>query len=287
MNSKRERRKIVRIGVAQYAITGDDSQAHRDRALARIDDLGGQGCDVAALPELCTTHYFPSERDEQAFDLAIRVDDPFVESAGRLARKHAMDILLPIFEEAGDGLHYNSVVWLRADGALGGVYRKTHVPAVRSFEKYYFRPGSDLSPFDAQWGRFGCLLCQDRFFPEASRVLALRGARIIFILNASADYAGFAQTWEPINRTRACENACFLVAVNRCGAEGDIAFFGHSLVIGPDGATVAEAGAGEQLLVTEIDTEEVRRIRNSMQMYRDYRSDLYGDIVDFPDMDDA
>lgn len=287
MNRNPNRKQLVRIGVAQYAVTGDDTQRNQADVLSRIEELGKSGCNVAALPELCATRYFPIERDERAFELAIRTDDPFVRSAGHLAREHVMDVLLPIFEEAGDGVYYNSVAWLRSDGSLGGVYRKTHVPAVRSFEKYYFRPGSELAPFDAAWGRFGCLLCQDRFFPETSRVLALRGARIIFILNASADYAGFAGTWEPINRTRACENGCFVVAVNRTGTQGEIEFFGNSLVISPDGSIVKAAGKDEGMLVADIDPGEIRKFRNSIQMYRDYRPDLYGDIVGFTDMHDA
>lgn len=286
MNQTGDHEKLVRIGIAQYAITGSDTERNQADVLARIEQLGEMGCNVIALPELCATSYFPAEWDKRAFSLAIRSDDPFVRSAGQVAKEHMMDVLLPIFEEAGDGVYYNSVVHLRADGSLGGVYRKTHVPAVRSFEKYYFRPGPELAPFDAVWGRFGCLLCQDRFFPEASRVLALRGARIIFVLNASADYAGFAETWEPICRTRAYENGCFVVAVNRTGKEGDIEFFGNSLVISPDGSVVKSAGVGEEMLVVDVDPGEVRRFRNSIQMYRDYRPDLYGDIVDFCDMND-
>lgn len=287
MKRDTDNKQLVRIGIAQYAVAGDDMQRNQADVLARIDELGKAACNVAALPELCATRYFPAERDESAFAQAIRIDDPFVSSAAALARDHAMDVLLPIFEEAGDGVYYNSVVRLRADGAVGGIYRKTHVPAVRSFEKYYFRPGDQLKPFTASWGRFGCLLCQDRFFPEAARVLALRGARILFILNASADYAGFAETWEPIHRTRAYENGCFVIAVNRTGEQGDISFFGNSLIVSPDGTVVRAAGTNEELLVADIDPDEVRRFRNSLQMYRDYRPDLYGDIAEFSDMHDA
>ena len=276
----------ARIGIAQYAIPDGDACRNEARVLDHVERLCAMDCDVIALPELCLTPYFPAARDESAFSLARATDDPFVRSVAALAHQHATDILLPIFEDAGGAVYYNTVLHFGRDGRLSGRYRKTHVPAVRSFEKYYFRPGAALAPLTATWGTFGCLLCQDRFFPEASRILALSGARIIFTLNASADYAGFAEMWLPIHQTRAYENGCFVVAVNRTGQEGENRFFGQSVVIGPDGSVLASAGADESAFVTEIDLDEVRTFRNSIQMYRDYRPEIYGRIASFEDMHD-
>lgn len=281
--------ETIRVGIAQYAVAdaGRDGVHHEEKAIDFISRLGEMNCDVIALPELCTTTYFPAQRDEKAFSLAKKSSDPFIERVARLAFEYQAEILLPIFEEAGDGVYYNSVFHIGRNGDIADRYRKTHVPAVRSFEKYYFRPGSGIEPFQADWGRFGCLLCQDRFFPEASRVLALKGAQIIFLLNASADYARFAETWEPICITRACENGCFVVAVNRCGTEGASRFFGRSMVVGPDGRVLQSANEAEATIVAEIDLNEVRRFRHMLQMYRDYRPELYQAIVSFSDMNDA
>ncbi len=280
---------MVRVGIAQYALAdaGKDGVHNEERVVDFISRLGTMNCDVIALPELCTTAYFPAERDEKAFSLARKSNDPFIERVARLAVEYQAEILLPIFEEAGGGVYYNSVFYIGRNGDIAGRYRKTHVPAVRSFEKYYFRPGSVIEPFRADWGCFGSLLCQDRFFPEASRVLALKGAQIIFLLNASADYARFAETWEPICIARAYENGCFVVAVNRCGMEGANRFFGRSMVAGPDGRVLQSASEDEATIVAEIDLNEVRKFRHMLQMYRDYRPELYQAIVSFSDMDDA
>ena len=103
-------------------------------------------------------------------------------------------------------------------------------------------------------------------------------------MNASADYAGFAEMWAPILRTRAHENGCFVVAVNRTGEEGGNRFFGNSLVIAPDGTVVESADADECVFAAEVDLGDVREYRNSMHMYRDYRPELYGPIVSFSGM---
>ena len=280
--------QTVRVGIAQYAIptSGDRPVHHEQKVLDAVSGLGKSHCDVIALPELCTTAYFPAGQDENAFSLAKGVDDPFVRRVADLASAHGTDILLPIFEDAGEGVCYNSVLFVSRTGEIAGRYRKIHVPAVRSFEKYYFRPGSRIPSFRAVWGDFGCLLCQDRFFPEASRVLALQGACVIFILNASADYARFAETWEAVNVTRAYENGCFVVAVNRCGTEGEIRFFGDSMILAPDGRVIERADDNEASIVTDIDLGEVRRFRHTLQMYRDYRPELYQPIVTFTGMND-
>lgn len=278
----------VRIGIAQYTLPweGKDLVHHEGKVADFISDLGARQCDVIALPELCTTPYFPVEQKEEVFSLAMKADAPFVMRVMRMASEYRSDILLPVFEDAGAGVYYNSVFHLDRNGRLAGRYRKTHVPAVRSVEKYYFRPGAEIGVFEAGWGRFGCLLCQDRFFPEASRVLALQGASVIFVLNASADYARFAETWEPICVTRAYENGCFLVAVNRCGTQGQVKFFGRSMVVAPDGQILDVASDEEVVMVTDIDLREVRRFRHTLQMYRDYRPELYGAIGSFSGMED-
>lgn len=276
---------VLRIGLAQTASLPGDPAGTERHVLDAIDALAEQQVNLLVLPELCSSEYFPVRRDEQHFRLAKREGDAFTGAVAERARNHGCTVLLPVFEQAGNGVYYNSVLCIGPDGTVRDRYRKTHVPAVRSFEKYYFRPGNRISPLFGSGLPLGCLICQDRFFPEASRLLALQGASLLVIVNASADYANFRQTWEAINRTRAYETGCFVIAVNRCGLEGDVRFFGQSMVVAPSGEVIAEAGSDETNLICTIDLAETTRWRHVLQMYRDYRSELYGGLSQLEPMD--
>lgn len=281
MSSQADGAAMLRVGIAQYAAVPDDPRATEARALAAIDQLAAQAATLAVLPELCASQYFPVTRDEVFFSLAKAPDDPFIQAACARARQHAMAVLLPVFERATEGVYYNSVLAISTDGQIVDRYRKTHIPAVKSFEKYYFRPGASLRPLRGLPGPIGCLICQDRFFPEAAREHALQGARVLVMVNASADYAGFSRTWAPVNQARAYENGCYVIATNRCGDEGATHFFGRSMVVAPGGDILAEAGAGPVSLVADIDLGETARWRHRLQMYRDYRPELYRTISRF------
>jgi N-carbamoylputrescine amidase len=178
-------------------------------------------------------------------------------------------------------------------GGVVGTYRKTHIPAyfptdapggTGSFEKLYFTPGSSLPVFDLLGLRFGIQICNDRLYPEPSRVLALAGAEAILMpicFSTYADPGRRASIWEVPLRARAYENGCWVVAANRVGVEGPRHHLGRSMVVDPRGMIVAEAGtAAEELLVHDLDLDEPRRARKDFPWWRDRRPDLYRTIAE-------
>ena len=209
--------------------------------------------------------------------------------------------MAPFFERGVvAGEHFNSVAVIGPDGRLlpgrlphgtpVSVYRKNAVSAYRwgevvNDEKYYFKPGSGFAVFDTPLARIGVLICLDRWFPEAWRVLALCGAEVICVVNASA---GDVDTlFVPMMAVSAAQNVVFTVAVNRAGDE-EVAgrratYYGQSCIVDPAGKVLAQASRdAPEALVATLDLDEVAGVRQRRTIYRDRRPELYGAVTEAP-----
>jgi N-carbamoylputrescine amidase len=237
--------------------------------------------------------------DPSYYDWAEPADGPTVTAMGKLARQHQAVVIAPFFERAEpEGVYYNSAAVLGPDGRrIEGrlpdgmtvpAYRKNAVSAYRwdeqvNDEKFYFRPGPGFPVFDTPLGRVGVLICLDRWFPEAWRVLALAGADIICVVNASS--GDVDDLFVPSMRTCAAQNEVFVVAVNRAGvetvADRTVHYYGRSCVIGPDGVVLGGADHADAAAVhAEIDLFEIARMRRRRALFRDRRPELYTSLVE-------
>jgi N-carbamoylputrescine amidase len=195
-----------------------------------------------------------------------------------------------------------------ADGSYLGKYRKMHIPDdPHYYEKFYFTPGDlGYKVFDTQYGRIGVLICWDQWFPEAARLLGLKGVEIIFIPTAigysrAAEGNTYDSAWKTVQQGHAVANACFLATVNRVGFELDpssskdliqsggvgpngeqgINFWGQSFVADPDGVIVKEGSKDqEEILICPVDLAQVEETKRlSSFPYRDRRVDSYQDLL--------
>ena len=149
-------------------------------------------------------------------------------------------------------------------------------------EKYYFRPGPGYPIFTTGIGRLGVLICYDRWFPEAWRLLALGGAEVICVPNASS--GAVSELFVPSIRTWSAQNVVFSAAVNRAGREtvgaASTEFYGLSCVASPRGKLLATAPEGEPAVASAvIDLREVAAARLDQTMYRDRRPELYSPLT--------
>jgi N-carbamoylputrescine amidase len=256
--------------------------------------------DFIVLSELSTTQYFAGMNDPRAFDLARPLDGSMVQRFGRVAREHGSHVLLTFFERgAVKGEFFNSVAVLDPAGELvpgtlpdGGrvrCYRKCHIPDQYSYapglnERYYFKGGPGLATFDTAHGRIGCLICYERSFPEAWRVLALQGAEIVFVPTALWG-PNRSASWSFELRTAALQNGVFVVGCNKGGretTEAERPFYGASVVFGPMGDLLAEGpeGNGPALIPVTLDLSEVDRHGVRYTFFRDRRPELYASLAE-------
>ncbi len=235
--------------------------------------LGHIKADLIVLPEMCTTGYLFSSREELLRFAEPIPDGQSCRSMLELCRRMNMAVVFGLAERAGDRI-YNSAVLVTGSGETG-VYRKAHLFAD---EKDMFEPGNTPFPvFDVGGVKVGMLVCFDHFFPEAARALALRGAQIIcHPANLVLDYAFMTST------CRTIENRVFWILADRTGSEKlterEIRFVGRSQIVAPSGRLLYRAGADtEELPVVEIDPREAldKMVTPRNHLLSDRRTDLY------------
>jgi len=253
--------------------------------------------DLVVLPELFANPFWcVGLADPGYFAWAEGLGGPVLTAMRALARELHAVVVAPFFERgATAGEYYNSAAVIDRAGELvpgrlpsgrtALTYRKHAISSFRwdqqvNDEKFYFRPGDGFPVFDTEAGRLGVLICYDRWFPEAWRMLALQGAEVVCVPNASL--GDVSDLFVPSMRTCAAQNLLYVVATNRAGeeeVEGRKArYYGLSCVVGPNGELLAAAGeAGpDQLAGATIDLDEIARVRTRQTMYRDRRPELYG-----------
>ncbi len=285
--------RMVRAGLIQASVgSGAPDDLARlkkymiDKHVGLIEEAAAKGVQVLCLQELFYGPYFCAEQDPRWYSMVERVPEgTTVQLMQELAKKHQMAMIVPVYEEDMDGVYYNTAAVLDSDGSYLGKYRKTHIPhlAPGFWEKFYFRPGNSGYPvFTSQVGRIGVYICYDRHFPEGARALGLNGAEIVF--NPSATVAGLSEyLWELEQPAHAVANGYFVGAVNRVGYEqpweiGE--FYGKSYFCNPRGQIVTQASRDkDEVVVADLDLDEIRRVRDTWQFFRDRRPDTYQGLV--------
>ncbi len=286
--------KIVKCGLIQatHACSTDEPlETIREANIAKhvpiIEQAAKEGVQIVCMQEIFTGPYFCAEQSTKWYDTTEEIPDgPTTRLMQELARKHSMVIVVPIYEQDGPGIYYNTAAVIDADGTYLGKYRKNHIPQVAPgfWEKFYFKPGNLGYPvFDTAYAKVGVYICYDRHFPEGARALGLNGAEIVF--NPSATVAGLSEyLWKLEQPAHAVANAYFVGAINRVGHEQpwDIGeFYGQSYFCDPRGQFLATASRDKTELITaELDFGKIREVRNTWQFYRDRRPETYKELTE-------
>jgi N-carbamoylputrescine amidase len=258
----------------------EEKDRNVDKAVRLAEIAAEKGAQIICFQELFSTHWFPKEMDRKHFTLAENIKGPSLGRMREVARTHEIAVVCPFFEEGEEGGFYNTAVVFDAGGEILGRYRKIHIPQIPLWEeKYYFAPGNLGFPvFHTKFATIGIQVCWDNFFPEGSRILALKGAQIIFSPTAAA----FAsqKRWETVISGNAISNGVFVFRVNRVGSEEKQDFYGKSFCVSPEGEMVDHpTGMKEGIALVEMDLGDVERVRREWSFFKDRRPETYGEIL--------
>ena len=283
---------MVRIAGVQF-IGHVDRTANVASAERLVREAAARGAKIACLPELFNTMYFCVETKPEYFEWAEPVPGPTTERMGALARELGIVVIAPVFERAADGRYFNAAAVLGPDGRCLGKYRKSSIPFMdvtqsaepRGNEKYYFTLGDLGFPtFDTPFARIGILICYDRHFPEAARVLGLGGAEIVFVPTATTRMARYL--WDVELRAHAITNVYYVCGVNKVGKDvggSPRDHHGNSMIVSPRGEVLAEGSATEEdIVLADVDLSTLPALRSLWGYYRDRRPDKYAPVVDLP-----
>lgn len=288
--------RILKVGIIQQA-NGADTGENRKRLAEKIKKLAAEGAELVVNQELHDSLYFCQTENVDLCGLAVAIPSEVTEFYAALAKEAGVVLVTSLFERRAPGLYHNTAVVFEKDGTMAGKYRKMHIPDDPAYyEKFYFTPGDlGFEPIQTSVGKLGVLVCWDQWYPEAARLMALKGAEILIYPTAigweSSDTheekERQRQAWITVQRGHAIANGLPVVAVNRVGHETDpsgctngITFWGNSFVAGPQGEFVFEAPDDcETEAVIDVDMTRSEQVRRWWPFLRDRRIENYGGLT--------
>lgn len=288
--------KTLKVGIIQQHNT-PSIEDNIDHLCYKMRRLAEDGAQLIVNQELHDSLYFCQTEETDLCSLAVGIPSERTERYATLARELGVVIVTSLFERRAPGLYHNTAVVFERDGSIAGRYRKMHIPDDPAYyEKFYFTPGDlGFEPIETSVGRLGVLVCWDQWYPEAARLMTLKGAEVLIYPTAigwessdtDAEKARQREAWITIQRAHAVANGVPVISVNRVGYEpdpsgvtGGITFWGSSFVAGPQGEFIYRAPDDEEALaVVDVDIERSEHVRRWWPFLRDRRIDAYGGLT--------
>jgi len=265
------------------------------KTIKRIKKASRNDVDLVVLQELHQNEYFCQSEETRFFSYAEYWEED-IKFWSKVAKKYTVVLVASLFEKRTAGLYHNTAVVFDKDGSVAGKYRKMHIPDDPGFyEKFYFTPGDmGFEPIETSIGKLGVLVCWDQWYPEAARIMTLKGAEVLiyptaigwFDEDSKKEKKRQLEAWITIQRSHAIANGVPVIACNRVGFEKDssgvmegIRFWGNSFVCDPQGEMIAQAGKKACILYAEIDSARTKEVRDIWPFLRDRRIDAYDDLL--------
>jgi predicted amidohydrolase len=236
--------------------------------LRRLDAIcasaAAQRVEVLVTPEMFISGYAITR--PEVVRLAEDAGGPTEAAVAEIARRYGLAIVYGYPERAPGGA-YNAATMIGPDGVVRGRHRKVQLFGDVDRGQFVANPGRPAT-FDFDGTRVGMLICYDVEFPESVRHLAVNGATTVLV--PTANMVGCEEVQDILVRARACENNCGLVYANYCGADDGFEYNGLSMICGPRGEVLAQAGVqAEELVIADLPG------KSTGTYLADRRGDLY------------
>ncbi|ANE32810.1 carbon-nitrogen family hydrolase [Campylobacter hyointestinalis] len=284
----------MKVALIAHKFYGSKEETIR-QTTKRIEEAAQNGANLVVLQELHQGSYFCQDENVAVFDEACDFESDVAYWA-EVAREFKVVLVTSLFERRSAGLYHNTAVVFDSDGKEAGKYRKMHIPDDPNFyEKFYFTPGDlGFEPIDTSVGRLGVLVCWDQWYPEAARLMALKGAQILIYPTAIGWFDGDEEdeksrqleAWVAVQRGHAVANGLPVVTVNRVGfenapdAKSGIRFWGNSFVFGSQGEEFFRSNDCDEITsIVDIDLKRCEQVRRWWPFLRDRRIDAYEGLL--------
>lgn len=233
--------------------------------------------DLVVFSELATSGYQCGENFKELAEV-IDKSGTSIKHMAKLAKETNTFIIfgMPEKDPVNPDILYNSQVFLNNNGDIIGQYRKIHL---FDSEKKIFTPGNEFKVFDTAIGKIGLFICYDAFFPEAARILALKGANLL--VNSTNWESPYSYDMDMVMTARALENTVYLACSNRIGSDTTLSFFGHSRILNPLGQVISDVkGEIEGYTYASLDYDKATQMKKDYYtMLTERRPELYMELV--------
>src|SRR5574338_118890 len=265
----------MNVAVVQFRAS-TEKKKNLQTILKYIEQAAKKGAELCAFPEFMM-FYISKQSAAQVAELAETIHGNFVTEIARAARKNKIEIVGTNYEKIKKKDRvYDTAFVISKSGKISSTYRKIHLYDALGFkESSKLEPGSKITPpTKTKLGKIGMLICYDLRFPEMSRILASAGSEILVAPSAWVKGPNKEEHWITINKTRAIENGCYVVAP---GHLGNI-YCGRSLVVDPYGRILLDMKHKSGIGLADISLDLVKKTRQSLPLLKNRRTDIYSDL---------
>ncbi|MGE5371428.1 MAG: carbon-nitrogen hydrolase family protein [Solirubrobacterales bacterium] len=270
--------RMLRAGICQMNVV-NDKKANLQTAVALVRRAAEKGARLAVLPEMFNCPYASEQFPEYAEPLETGPTVSFLSALAKSTSIYLAGGSIP--ERDAEGHIYNTATFFAPDGRLIARHRKMHlfdvdIPGGITFrESETLTAGSQVTTAQTDFGTIGLAICYDLRFPELARLMVLNGASLLIYPGAFNTTTG-PKHWHLLLRARAVDNQAFVLAASPAFHEaGGYPAYGHSLVVDPWGAIIAEAENSETLLMADLDLDLIDQARAQIPVLQHRRTDCY------------
>ncbi|MBI4318788.1 MAG: carbon-nitrogen hydrolase family protein [Chloroflexi bacterium] len=277
MNAEHE---TVTVGAVNWKGTWGDKAANLAKMKSKVREAAQLGINIVCFPELALSGYECGEeaRGDQCpcamhAELAETIPGPSTEEIAALTSDLGMYVIfgMPERDAQDTNVRYISAAIVGPEGILGS-YRKLQLATPPIWSEFYcFRPGSELPLFETRYGPIGIQICADFWvYPELTRLLALRGARIVFVPVGSGAAPGKVEMMTCGAAAAGFRNFAYIVTANHVGTERTMSYYGHSTIAGPHPprfcTVFSQGGDAEEIVYATLNFEPLALARKNSRV---------------------
>lgn len=267
----------IKLALCQMNVV-DNKEENIKKASSMISKSVEQDADFIVLPEMFNCPYSNDKFIEYGED---EKNSPTLNEISSLAEKYGVYILAGSIPEKDEAGLYNTSYLFNRTGKIIAKHRKMHLFDIDVKDRITFKEsdvltaGNDFTTADTEFGKIGIGICYDIRFPELARIMVENDAEILFYPGAFNMTTGPAH-WELLFRSRALDNQVFCVGVAPAlNKSASYHSYGHSIIANPWGEVTAQAGENEELIISQINLDEIKKIREELPLLKNKREDLY------------
>jgi len=263
----------MKAAVIQFKAS-KDKQTNLKKIISYIEKAAAKKAKLCAFPEFMMFYTSSTQTAKQLATLAESINGNFVKTISDTAKQNKIQVIGSFYEKSRkkDRVYDTSFV-INSTGKVISTYRKIHLYDALGFrESDKMTSGSKIvKPVKTSLGKVGMMICYDLRFPEMSRSLAVAGSEILVAPSAWVKGNQKEEHWITINKTRAIENGCYVIAPDHVGN----IYCGRSLVVDPYGKILLDMKKKQGISFVDIDLKKIKQVRKVLPLLKNRRTDIY------------
>jgi predicted amidohydrolase len=267
---------MPRVALVQFKA---DTNKYKNltKILNYIKEASKKGAELCAFPEFMMCYTPSSQSPMELANLAETISGEFVSEISECAKQNSIQVIGTLYEKSPKlNKVYDTSFLVNKTGKVRSKYRKIHLyDALGMKESKKLYPGSKIvKPIKTTIGKLGMMICYDLRFPEMARTLASEGSEFLVVPSAWVKGEMKEEHWITINKTRAIENGCYVIAPDQVGN----IYCGRSLVVDPYGKILLDMKKKQGLGIVDVSSEKIKQVRKKLPLLQNRRTDIYADL---------